>query len=195
MWTGIERRQDKQGMSTKTNSRIKAAAARRVNPPVSREEAELWVGRAADLKHEEAELKAAMDAEVTAVRHRYEQQLTSVASEMEEVRLGLEAWADGHRAEFGERRSLEMLHGVVGWRLASPSLHPRKGFTLAAVLERLRTLGRTDLIRTKEEVNKEAILAVRETENLAALYVEVRQEDGFYVEPKMTKVEAREVAP
>lgn len=179
-------------MSTKSK-RIKVAA-RPSNPPRNRDEAEVLVGRIADLKHEEQSLKAAMDAELTAVRQRYETRLSALAVEVSDKVKDMEGWAAADRTQWGDRKSVDMLHGVVGWRVNPPSVKPLRGYTWQAVLDRILALGRSEFVRTKEEVNKEALLAAREVEDLRPLYVTVEQEDTFFVEPKLTTVETREVA-
>jgi phage host-nuclease inhibitor protein Gam len=87
-----------------------------------------------------------------------------------------------------------MLSGTIGWRTTPPAVKPAKGFTWQSVLEVLKEQGRTEFVRLKEEINREALLAARDTEDLRPLHVRVEQVDEFFVEPKLTDVSGREVA-
>jgi phage host-nuclease inhibitor protein Gam len=133
-----------------------------------------------------------MDGRITEVKKKYEERLSEIKSSMTPRIDSIRAWAKAHLADFAGRRSMEMLHGVIGWRLDPPSIKLMKGFTWPAVLQRLRDLGRVEFIRTEEKPNKEALLAVRETENLKTFYLQVVQEDEFFVEPALSDTVGRE---
>jgi phage host-nuclease inhibitor protein Gam len=176
-----------------TTNRIKSTPPR-CEPPSTREEAEAVVREITVLKLAEQELKSEMDAEITAIKESYEARLCAVANTITPLVLEIEAWATAHQADFGERKSLELLHGKIGWRITPPALKPLRGQTWASVLELLRARGRTEFIRTTETVNKDALLAARETENLKQYGCRHVQEEEFFVEPKLTTSEPREKA-
>jgi phage host-nuclease inhibitor protein Gam len=163
-----------------------------VDIPASRAEAEAVLRRIAEVKLEETALKAEMDEQLTRTRKQYEARLAKLQDQLLRMLESLRAWAEAHPEEFGGRRSLEMLHGTLGWRLTPPALRPVRGFTWGAVFSRLKELGKWEYIRTKEEPNREALLAARETENLRELYLEVVQRDEFYVEPRLSPAQSRE---
>ena len=161
--------------------------------PETREQAEEAVRVITTLKIRERKLKSEMDAKLTEVKKRYEEELSGLAEKITPAVESIHAWAERHPEDFGGKKSLPMLHGVIGWRTTPPSLKPLKGFTWPAVLERLLGLGRREYIRSKEEVNKEALLAARESEDLKGMYVQVIQDDEFFVEPAITETENRQV--
>jgi phage host-nuclease inhibitor protein Gam len=161
--------------------------------PETREEAEKMVREITTAKLRERSLKADMDSEITAIKKRFESRLADVDEQIQPRMAAINAWATAHQADFGNRKSLDMTHGVIGWRVTPPTLKPINGFTWPAVLNRLRDLNRFEFIRVKEDVNKEAMLGARESENLKKLYVQVVQDDEFYVDPKLTDSKTREV--
>lgn len=163
-----------------------------VEAPTTREEAESVVREITELKLAEQQLKTEMDTEITAIKESYEARLCAIANTVTPLVLEIEAWATAHQGEFGERKSLEMLHGKIGWRITPPALKPLRGQTWASVLELLRARGRAEYIRTTEAVNKDALLAARETENLKLFGCRPVQEEEFFVEPKLTTTEPRE---
>ena len=168
----------------------------KAKPPVpaivSREEMESLVGDIARLKTFQQQTTALMDQRITEIRAGYESQLTdaeeTIGSAMEAARV----WAEANPEAFGKLKSLELLHGVVGWRTATPSLKPISGWTWDRVLEKLRSVtAYSGFVRVKTEVDKQAILAQREhllDGDLRAMGVRVVQEDTFFVEPKLTEV-------
>lgn len=164
--------------------------------PKTREEMEQLVGQIAVLKLVEAEHKAAMDAEIKACRDRYLGALTEINEKLAALLPRAMAWAEANPDDFGKAKSIEMLHGVIGWRTNTPSLKPLSGWTWDRVLEKIRSLpAMLGYIRTKEEVNKQSLLDDRDgigPDGLRNLGVRVVQEDEFFVEPKLTETEARE---
>jgi phage host-nuclease inhibitor protein Gam len=162
----------------------------RLDLPRTRAEAEAVVREIAEAKTEQAALKAEMDARITEIRADYERRLARLDEKIGPLVEAIHAWAEANRSEFGQRKTLEMLHGFIGWRTTPPAVKPLRGLTWAAFLERIKELGRMDFIRVREDVNKEAILAARETEDVERLGVQIVQVDEFFVEPKISKPES-----
>lgn len=175
------------------SNRIKLAAPL-IDVPKDRTAAESLAGKITTLKLKEAMLAAQLDGHIKDVRSNYEGHFAVIKDDITPMVDALHAWAEAHPEEFNGKKSTDLLHAIVGWRTNPPSLKPLKGFTWAAVLERIKNLGRIDFIRTKEELNKEAILANRDEENLKSIYVQVLQEDEFFVDPKITTPDSRETA-
>lgn len=163
----------------------------------TREELERITGQITALKTFEAQTKAVMDQRITEIRSEYEGQLGDAAEEMETLVQSVRQWAEANQSEFAGKKSLDLVHGVIGFRTGTPKLKTRKGWTWDKVLENLIPAGRWDFIRTKKEVDKEAILAARDNmtpADLRNLGVDIVQEESFYVEPKLTEVATRETA-
>ena len=100
----------------------------------------------------------------------------------------LKEWAEAHRLDtFQERKSLDLVHATIGFRTGMPRLALRRGIKWALVLEMLKVRLGGRFVRIKSEIDKDALLAERDTlgkEKLASLGVEVVQDESFYVEPK-----------
>lgn len=173
------------------NNRIKLTVA----APKTREEMETLVGDIAALKIKERALTAEMDAKIKSVKDHYQGQLTGLNESLAHKMPCALAWAEAHPDDFGKLRSIEMLHGTLGWRTNTPSLKTLSGWTWDRVLEAVKRLPRlAAYIRTKEEINKQALLGDRDTlgaDGLRAIGVKVVQEEEFFVEPKLTETETR----
>lgn len=158
---------------------------------LSRPEAEDVMHQICRLTIEGDTLDAKMDAELAAVRERYQGRRELVTVALKPLLERMEQWATNNPGELGTKKSLALTHGTIGFRTGQPQLKTLRGCTWATVLEKLRS-GRAQYIRTKEEVNKEALLADREqigTDALRALGIQVAQEERFFVEPNRTPAE------
>ena len=146
--------------------------------PATRAEMESLVGEIAALVINERSLKAEMDAALNTTREGFEEQLADVNEELAGLLPRAMAWAESHTEDFAGKKTLEMLHGLVGWRLSTPTLKPIKGWTWKRVLAKIKSLPAMakSYIRTKEEVNKQAIIADRDGlsgDALAAIGVKI----------------------
>jgi phage host-nuclease inhibitor protein Gam len=162
----------------------------------TRAEMEALVGQIAELKIYETKTKALMDERLTEIRSEYEVQLGAAAEDIEYRMELARAWAEANPMEFGHLKSIEMSHGVIGFRTGTPKLKPLSGWTWDRVLEKLLRLGYDQFLRTKTEVDKEAIIGCREDlldGDLKAMGIKITQDESFYVEPKLTPVEKREI--
>lgn len=170
----------------KNNTRI-----RTTSPLITtREHAERVLGEIAGLSIQRNSHRNEMDKAIQHIRDEHEPHLAAIDRSLKEKTDLLRTWAETNSHEFAKRRSISLLHGTIGWRLGTPKLKTIARRTWATVLETLKGTGRTDLVRVKEETNKELILAQAASGSLApsdlkAIGVQVVQEDAFYVEPKL----------
>ena len=118
----------------------------------------------------------------------------------------LQSFATENQAElFSKKKSLDMAHGVIGFRTGTPKLKTLKGFTWASALQLVKEF-LPSYVRKTEEVAKDKLLADRDMEvkvkdgedkvklshEMARCGIQVVQDCGiqvvqdetFYVEPK-----------
>ena len=131
---------------------------------------------------------AEMDAEIKTVRDRYAATLDAEEARHAALAEEIASWAELHKEAFGEKRSLVLTHGAIGWRLGNPAirLKPRVKAeqALQMVKEKLPAY-----VRTVEELDKAGLLAAvagkaLDAEDLAACGLRVAQTERFYCEPK-----------
>ena len=135
---------------------------------------------------------AAMDEEIAEVRRQYGESIARCGALIDAALAECRAWAEAHPEEFAARKSIDMLHGTVGFRIGNPALKTLRGVTWERVLEKLNDMGLVAYIRTKLEPDKEKMLADRDDaigELFGQIGVQVKQDETFFVEPK------REPAP
>jgi bacteriophage Mu gam like protein len=138
-------------MSKKT--RIKAAT---LEAPQSREETQSWIKELGDVQREAARQTAAMNDEIGMITERYKDPLNTLTDRAKALQTGIQAWCEAHRTELtGKGKTANLVTGEVSWRQRPPSIVIRGA---ESVLEALRSLGLQRFIRTKDEVNKDAML-------------------------------------
>jgi len=171
----------------------------RIKPQtLTRARAEELLGEVATLTLERNAQKIEMDRALTTIRERYEVSLAALSRQLEEKSTLLEMWAGDNRAEFPKgRKSIDLVHGTVGYRTGTPKLKTLARKTWEAILATIKGVGLNGYVRVKEEVDKEAILAdfaqgLMTEETLKPLGVKVAQDETFFVEPKLERLTTRE---
>lgn len=163
----------------------------------TRDDAESTMTELAQVLNNQRKITALRDAMVLDINSRFEGALTECDQAIQLKTQQLRAWADTNPDQFPKgRKSLDLVSGTLGFRTGTPKLALlSRSWTWDKVLEKLRTLA-SRFIRTKEEVDKEAILAEyaqAPSPDLLSLYgVKVTQDETFYIEPKLTDTDARQ---
>ncbi|MGA3180413.1 MAG: host-nuclease inhibitor Gam family protein [Verrucomicrobiota bacterium] len=159
----------------------------------TREALESLIGEIAAIKNRQRLLTAAMDEQIQSIRGQFEPELAAQNQSLEEKMEHARVWSEANPQEFGAGRSIQTVHGVLGWRMGGPSLRTLAGWTWDRVKETLKAANAVSYIRVKEEVNKQNLLADRESigvEKLRDIGLRVVQEETFFVEPKLTEIPA-----
>lgn len=166
--------------------RIKRAA---LPVPTSRAGADAALGRIGELQRQLDAINGHLSEEVARQKARCAEAAAPIAEEIRELFEGLHVWAEGARAELLEdgRKSVAMSQGTIGWRLGMPTVKVARG-QHDAVVATLGRLGLGDLIRTRQELDKDAVLRdpdlVRDVPGLA-----VEQVEQFFAKPLDLEVE------
>jgi phage host-nuclease inhibitor protein Gam len=169
----------------------------------SREGLEATVADVVRLKLEHVAATARMEEEIAAVQGRHQERLLSLAKQIEIKEAGVYVYCASHRKElFPEKKSIDMLLAVVGFRDNPPSVGKLANKdTWGAIAKRLQLLpwGEPYLTEPDPEINKKAILADRTkltAEQLKEAGIRIEQEEDFYIEPKsqVAETSVREAA-
>lgn len=136
----------------------------------------------------EQSINAKIDEAMTKIREKYAEDLNELRETQDQQREVVQTYCVENQDKlFVKKKSLETVHGVVGFRTGTPSLKTLKGFTWASVLTLVKkTL--PEYLRTKEEVNKELLLADRDKATIKVAMAEigvcVAQDETFFIELK-----------
>jgi phage host-nuclease inhibitor protein Gam len=154
--------------------------------PRTKEEMEAMVQATIEMQTEREKLVAQRDEARTKADSPFAPRISELDTGMAHNIELLEAWAESHRVDFGKDKSLLVRGHRMGWKLGNWKTELLKKWKWADVLFQLKSMGKrgAEFIRTKEEPNKEQMLASRDKPELLAEFgVTVVQEETFYLAP------------
>lgn len=165
----------------------------------SRAEMETCVGNIRALTIELKTLEAERNGRIKAIDDEYQERIQTLGEQTAMLFKSAEAWSEANPAKFGAVKSIDMVHGVVGFRVGQPQLKTLPGWTFDRVLEKLKSVPVLRcFVREKLEVDKQAIIAARgslDEETLRGMGVRVVQDEAFFVEPKLEDATASLALP
>lgn len=153
---------------------------------ISRDEAEESMGALAYAVHQRDKLTAKMNLKLTAIRDQFEPEIANLSVVIDAETKRLRAFADNNPQLFERSRSLKLVHGIIGYRLGNFALKTVKGITWARAINLIRDQ-LPAYIRTKLEVDKEAILADRGRlthDDIQRVGLRIEQAETFYADPE-----------
>lgn len=124
----------------------------------TRDEVEVAIKEIGDLNRELERLGIEQNDSLAEITEKYAPLMNAVKEKLAPKQDAVQAWCESRRDELtnnGKTKTGTFNTGEVQWRQRPPSVGIRGA---DSVLESLRTLGLVRFIRTKEEVNKEAML-------------------------------------
>ena len=153
-----------------------------VQTGVTKEQMETSFSDYAKAEAEIAKINATIDVEVTKIRDKYADKIANLQQIKDDNFVVLQAYT-----LFTKKKSLDSLHGTIGFRTGTPKLKTLKGFTWGAVTNLLKEF-LPQYVRLTEEPAKDKLLADREDEQIATLFpkvgISVVQDETFFVEVK-----------
>jgi phage host-nuclease inhibitor protein Gam len=165
-------------MKTRTTKRLVTTIA-------SRDDLETALGKYAAAVIEGDALQAEIDEKVNALRAGYEERAAEIGARTERLYADIQNYIALNPSEIpAGRKSLELLHGIVGYRLGNPAV--KCDCKEADMVEKLLAAGKKEYLSTSTKLDKPAILAAEgdEAAALRALGISIKQTEGFYIEIK-----------
>lgn len=137
-------------------AKTKAAAA----VPQSREEVQSWITLLGQEQRALELQRNVMNEEIAAITDRFAVPLDAGATKCEELLEGIATWCEANKADLTvDSKTVNLITGEVRWKIDPPSVSFKKGVKLEDIIALIKQLRLSKLfIRTKEEVDKEAIL-------------------------------------
>ncbi len=165
-----------------------ARAKKVIQTGISKEQMETAFSEYATADAQLTKITATIDVQITAIREKYASQIAKLQETKDANFDILQAYAVENKEElFSKKKSMESVHGTLGFRTGTPKLKTLKGFTWGAVTNMLKEF-LPSYIRTVEEPAKDKLLADRDNEEVNALFgkvgISVVQDETFFVEPK-----------
>lgn len=138
-------------------TRLKTAAVA-VFVPHSKGECAGLIAQLGEISREMQRLTSEMNDQIASVTLGYQPRLERLQGQVEALQNGIQTWCEANRAELtrdGKVKSANLVTGEVQWRQRPPSVRVTGADD---VVERLLTGGLGRFVRTRNEINKEAIL-------------------------------------
>ncbi len=137
-------------------------------------------------------IEVKMNGEIDRIKAKYQDEIAELTAAQEEPTAILSAFASEQQPSWGKKKSCELLHTVIGFRTGMPKVTKDKRFTWEGITEMVKKAF-PSLVRTKDELNKEAVIEISKDLNLfgeikAKCYINVEQEETFFVETKKEAV-------
>jgi len=168
------------------SKRIKTNAVGPV--PQNREEARDYILRIGKHQNERKRIEATMNDQIQKVKDKYQALAAPHAEQIAELSKGVQVYCEAHRDELtngGKRKSADLGAGEIQWRTRPPKVSLRN---IPGVIEALKALGLLQFLRTKEEINKEAILAEPDAvEHVKG--ISITQGEDFVIKPHESELE------
>lgn len=156
--------------------------------PQSKDECRGHIRRIGDHQRERDRIQTRLNDAVAKLQEKFGALATPHNEQIAELSKGVQAWAEAHRDELtsgGKKKTVDLGTGEILWRITPPSV---RILNATGVIQALKDLALGRFVRTKEEVNREAILAEPEAvEHIKGITVSQREE--FIIKPAETDLE------
>lgn len=122
----------------------------------SREQAQSAIKQLGDLQREHARITTELNDAIARITEAEAPRLDALRQRMETLQAGVQTWCEANREQLcGKGKTANLITGEVAWRIRPPSVRVTGEESVIDLLKRM-ALGR--FVRTREQVNKEAIL-------------------------------------
>lgn len=173
-------------MAPKT--RLKAKA--QIDVPQNNGECAADIKQIGDLQRDLQREVTAMNDAIANVTAQYQPYIDAMNQQIEGLRKGVQAYCEANRSDLtngGKVKTSNFVTGEVQWRKRPASL---KITGVESVIKALKLLKLKDFIRTKEEINKEAILnEPKRVEGVAGIKI-IKDVEDFVITPFEQEVKA-----
>lgn len=149
--------------------------------PQSRDECADAIYRIGESQRELKRIELEINDVVATITAEKQPTIDAIKARVSELSEGVQTWCEAHRmdiTENGKVKFANLITGEVNWRQRPPSVKTRAS---TALFEKLKRLGFGYLIRTKEELDKEALLAKPQIAADAGIELNVGLEDFVIV--------------
>lgn len=145
------------------------------------DQAKVAMAELAHIERSLAAIEADMNDNIDTIKRNADAEAAPHQERKKELATALNGFAEVNRAElFTKRKSLELPHGVIGFR-QSTSIVAKAKVKMAQVLEKLKDLQWNEAVKVTEAVNKEVMREWTDGK-LEAIGMERKQADQFFID-------------
>ena len=158
--------------------------------PADRDGVNVAIQQIGEAQRERLRIEAAMNDVLARVKARYEAKAKPHAERLAELCKGVQLYCEAHKGPLtddGKVKTHAFATGDVSWRMTPPSVSLRGVDDVIVLLQAKPE--RAKYLRQKQEVNKEALLADRETIKDSIPGVTFSQREEFAIKPNESQIE------
>lgn len=167
-------------------------------PMLTKEQAQDTLGEYTEATTELESISAEMDQRITEIRNEYSDKIAALTSKKDEKFKALQLYATQNKDNLfaDDKRSIDLVHGKIGFRWGNFKVVTLKSVTIKAAVQLMakNKFLRENFLVPKVDLNKEAIIAVRDDkkkmDKIRAVGLDVDQEESFFVELNKEEVAA-----
>lgn len=156
--------------------------------PQTIEEVDESVAEIGQLQRTIQAIESEMNDKIDIIKAEYGQKADANRRKIGDLLDSVESYAAVNRNELtddGRSKTVKLRSGLLSWRNTPPAVSISK---VEEVKDRLKTLGLDQFLRTKQEIDRQAILADKEVA-LAVEGIRITQREEFVVTPNESQAE------
>ena len=122
----------------------------------SREQAQSAIKQLGDLQREHARITTELNDAIARITEAEAPRLDALRERIDTLQAGVQTWCEANREQLcGKGKTANLITGEVAWRIRPPSVRVTGE---ESVIDLLKRMALARFVRTRELVNKEAIL-------------------------------------
>lgn len=122
----------------------------------SREQAQTAIKQLGDLQREHARITTELNDAIARITEAEAPRLDALRERIDTLQAGVQTWCEANREQLcGKGKTANLITGEVAWRIRPPSVRVTGE---ESVIDLLKRMALARFVRTRELVNKEAIL-------------------------------------
>lgn len=164
-------------------AKAKVKSKAQIYVPQTKEDCAADIKKLGDSMRERIRIEANMNDEIAKITQKYQPYFEALSDRIDVLQNGIKTYCEAHREELtngNKVKSANLVTGEVMWRVKPASVRIKAA---DAVIETLKRLGLGRFVRTKDEINKEAILTEKDAVMGVAGITIVTGEEQFEINP------------
>ena len=149
---------------------------------------------------EVAKMEARMNQKINSIKEKFDEESRQLRSESDMLRSEVAAFCIKNKSEFIKERTKNFTIGSIGFRTNPPKVQLlNRKYNLKTAIELIKRVFDGSYVRTKEEIDKETILADYSQkkltdEQLAGVGLKVDQDESFFLDVKWEELQTEKVS-
>lgn len=154
------------------------------------DEVDASIKKIAELNINKTRLEGEQTLQINEIKKNTAEKAKGIDLKIKELEKDIERFTESHKDEFTDKRNKKLNHGTVSYKIV-------KRVCCSCVNEAIKSLKALNLdfcIRTKQELDKERILAEVDENTLLKAGITIKKEDKLRIEPNYEKIAATATA-